>query len=184
MALRTMEGAAEVAFRDGIISADMLSEIAIVLNEGTRSRTTLAGTFTTPSGTLEESTATTTLYPPSWGWLGENIIRSRYNAPSGTQDEGNIIWNANNCSGVIDLGPLNIHFVCEDDDNKDVFFYNAQLQVNIAPTYNESDPLSVELVFHAQPDENGNVYRLGTGDLTHKSIWNPATEETEEVASS
>lgn len=178
-----MGGVAELAFRDFTIPSDVLSETTVELAEGTRERTTLAGVFTRPSGTLETGMASVTLYPPSWGWLGENIIRSRYNAPTAPQTEGNIIWNAQTCAGSYDVGPLNIHFVCDDNDNRDVFFYNAQLVINVNPTYNNSDDIQVEMTFQAQPDDEGNVYRLGTGDLTAESIWDAASEETVPVTS-
>lgn len=173
-----MEGSVEIAFRDFLIPAAILSEATPNLAEGTRSRDTMAGTFTSPSGTLDESTVEVMLFPPSWGWLGENIIRSRYNEPSGTQTEGNIVWNASTCSGTYDVGPVNFHYVCEPNDDNDIHLFNAKLQITVNPTFNVSDALSVTLTFHAQPDENGDVYRLGTGDLTEPSIYDVETEST------
>jgi hypothetical protein len=178
-----MGGSAELSFRDKLIPADVLSEISVELTEGTRERTTLAGTFTRPSGTSESAMATVTLYPPSWGWLGENLMQSRYNAPTAPQTEGNIVWNAQTCSGTYDIGPLDIHFVCDTNDNKDVQLVNAQMMVNINATYNNSDDISVELVFYGQPDEDGNVWRAGTGDLTAESIWDVDSETTVPVTS-
>jgi hypothetical protein len=179
----TMGGSAELAFRDKLVPADVLSEITVELTEGTRERTTLAGVFTRPSGTMDSAMATVTIFPPSWDWLGANIIESRYNAPTAPQTEGNIIWNAQTCSGTFDIGPLNIHFICDENDDRDIHFYNAQLVVNINSTYTNSDDLSVELTFHAQPDDDGNVWRLGTGDLTQESIYDVDTESTVPVTS-
>lgn len=172
-----MEGAAELAFRDAVIPSWALSEVSVTITEGTRERSTLAGTFTTPSGSLDEAMAEVTLFPPSWDWLGENLIRAHYTPGTGS-NKGSIVWNAQTCSGEVDLGPMNIHFVCDDTDDNDVFFYNARLLVSLNPTFNEDDAISVQLTFHAQPDEDGNVFRLGTGDVTQESVWNPETETT------
>lgn len=178
MANTTMSGPAELSFRNALIEASVLSEISVELTEGTRERTTLAGTFTLPAGTIDTATATVTLFPESWGWLGANLLRSRYSAPSAPQTEGNIIWNASTCAGSYDVGGLNIHFTCDDNDNRDIYFYNAALQVNVNPTYNNEDNLQVELTFFANPDDNGNVYRLGTGDLTAESYYDTTSEST------
>jgi hypothetical protein len=178
MANLTLGGPASLAFKDFEISSQYLGEVSVNLEDGERERTTLAGTFSANSGTIENAEATVTLFAPSMDWLGENLLRGRYNDGTPT---GNIVWNVNNCSS--DIGPMNIHFECEDNDANDVHFYNASLRANIEATYNESDFIEVELVFHANPDEDGNVARLGTGDLTQESEWDVETEETVAVTS-
>lgn len=170
-------GPASMAFRDFVIPAAILSEVATTLTEGVRERRTLAGTFKKGSGTLDTAEAKATLFVPSMDWLGKNILRSKYNAPTAPQTTGNIVWNSETCA-TLDVGPVNIHYDCEGNDNNDVFFYNAQLQVNLEMMFNATDDLSVGLTLFAQPDENGNVFRLGTGDLTQESIWDPTTETT------
>jgi hypothetical protein len=177
--MKVLGGPADLAFADFNIPAHLIGEVEVVLEEGERERTTLAGTFTTNAGTIAEATATATIHVPSMEWLGENILRGRFNEGTPT---GNIIWNAEEC-GQTDMGPMNVHFRCDTNDANDVHFYNASVRANINATYNDSDVIEVELVFHANPDTNGNVARLGTGDLTQESIYDVDTESTVPVTS-
>ena len=175
----TLSGPAEIAFRNFVIPSDVLSEVTVTITEGERERTTLAGTFRKPSGTLDEVQAVATLYVPSMDWLGKNILRSRYTASDGTPVQGGqVLFSTDTCSATVDAGPVNIHYVCEDTDNNDIHFYNAELRVNMEMTYNNEDDLTVELTFYGQPDANGNVVRLGTGDLTQLSDYDAATQTT------
>lgn len=183
MANQTLGGPAEIAFRDFVIPSSLLSEVVVTLTEGERERATLAGTFKKGSGTFEEAMATATLYLPSMDWLGKNILRSKYEEASDPSDPGRIVFNSDNCSATVDAGPVNIHYTCEGNDNNDVYFYNAILKINLEMTYNASDDLTVELTFNANPDENGDVARLGTGDLTQESIYDATTEQTIPVTS-
>lgn len=175
-------GPADISFRNFTIPASLLSEVTVTISEGERERTTLAGTFRKGSRTLDEVQATATLYVPSMDWLGENILRANYTAGE-TTNTGNVVFNSDACSATVDTGPVNIHYSCEDNDANDVHFYNAVLRVNMEMTYNAEDDLSVELTFYGNPDEDGNVVRLGTGDTTQESIWDVSSEETVPVTS-
>ena len=177
---KVLGGPADIAFRDFVIPAHLIGEVVATLEEGERERTTLAGTFTTNAGTISEASATATIHVPSMDWLGENILRGRYTDGTPT---GNVVWNAETCPDPGDVGPVNIHFRCDDNDADDVHFYNASLRLNMSATYNDSDVIEVELVFHANPDDDGNVARLGSGDLTQESVWDAETEETVAVGS-
>lgn len=170
-------GVVEVSFRDITIPAHLLGEPSVSIEEGTRERTTQTGVFRRGSGSLDTAEVTVPMYIPSWDWFGDNILRGRFNAGTG-ENAGNVIWNANTCSGTLDAGAVNFHYVCDSTDDNDVFFYNASLRVNINPTFATGEDLMVELTFHANPDEDGNVFRLGTGDLTQPSVWDAATEAT------
>ena len=174
-------GPAEVALNETFIPAQLLSEVTVEITEGTRERSTLGGTFTRPSGVVETAMATFTLYLPSMDFL-KNIFPSRYNAPEAPQITGNVIISSDTCISA-DAGPVNIHFSCEDTDANDVYFYNAQAALNFNPTYSSGDDLTVEVTLYAQPDEDGNIVRMGTGDLTEVSIYDPETEETVPVTS-
>lgn len=173
-------GVVEIAFRNFTIPAHLLGEPSISIEEGTRERTTQAGTFRRGSGTLDTAEITIPMYIPSWDWFGENIMRARYTAGTG-ENTGNVIWNANTCSGSVDAGKVNFHYVCDTNDNNDIFFYNASMRVNINPTFATGEDLMVELTFLANPDEDGNVYRLGTGDVTDESIYDVTTQTTIDV---
>lgn len=169
-------GPAEVAINGITIPASLLSEVSVELTEGTRERETLGGTFTKPSGVLETAQAMFTLYLPSMDYL-KNIFPDRYNAPSGEQTTGNVIFNSDTCVET-ETGPVNIHFTCEPLDNNDVHIYAGLAQLNFNPTYNASDDVTIEVTIFAQPDEDGNVARMGTGDLTSDSYYDDASGET------
>jgi hypothetical protein len=169
-------GPAEVAINNMTIPASLLSEVNVELTEGTRERTTLGGTFTKPSGVFETAQIRFTLYLPSMDYL-KNIFPGRYNAPSGTQDTGNVILNSDNCT-TTEAGPVNIHYTCETNDNNDVFIYSGLAQLNFNATYNATDDITVEVTILAQPDDDGNIVRIGTGNLTAESIYDAASETT------
>lgn len=169
-------GPAEVAINGITIPASLLSEVSVEFTEGTRERETLGGTFTKPSGILETAQAMFTLYLPSMDYL-KNIFPGRYNAPSGEQDTGNVIFNSDNCT-TTDAGPVNIHYTCEPLDNNDVHIYSGIAALNFNPTYTASDDVTIEVTIYAQPDEDGNVARMGTGDLTSDSYYDAATSAT------
>lgn len=170
-------GPAEVSLNGITIPASLLSEVSVEFTEGTRERETLGGTFTKPSGVLDTAQVTFTLYLPSMDYL-KNIFPERYNAPSGEQDTGNVIFNSDNCTTTT-AGPVNIHYTCEPLDNNDVFIYNGAAALNFNPTYNASDDLTIEVMIYAQPDDDGNIARMGTGDLVNDSFYNPTTSDTE-----
>jgi len=173
-------GKAEVAINNVIIPASVLSEIAVEFTEGTRERTTLGGKFTRPSGSLESAQARFTMFLPSMDYL-KNIFPDRYNAPTGNT-VGNIIINSDTCVETT-AGPVNIHYVCEDNDANDIYIYNGLALLNFNGTYTASDDLTVEVTIFAQPDGSGNVARLGTGDLTQESVYDEVTETTVPVTS-
>lgn len=170
-------GPAEVAINGITIPASLLSEVTVEFTEGTRERETLGGTFTKPSGILETAQAMFTLYLPSMDYL-KNIFPGRYNAPSGEQLTGNIVFNSDTCVET-DAGPVNIHYTCEPLDNNDVHIYSGLAALNFNPTYNASDDLTIEVTIYAQPDDDGNIGRMGTGNLTQDSIYDAESGETE-----
>jgi hypothetical protein len=176
MATSVLGGPAEVAINNVTIPASLLSEVTVEFSEGTRQRETLGGTFTKPSGVLETAQAMFTLYLPSMDYL-KNIFPERYNTPSGEQTTGNIVFNSDNCVETT-AGPVNIHYTCEPLDNNDVYIYSGLAQLNFNPTYNASDDVTIEVTIFAQPDDDGNVARFGTGDLTSDSYFDAITMDT------
>jgi hypothetical protein len=173
---QVLGGPAEVAINGITIPASLLSEVSVELTEGTRERDTLGGHFTKPSGVLDTAQATFTLYLPSMDYL-KNIFPDRYNAPSGEQDTGNIIFNSDTCV-TSEAGPVNIHYTCEPLDNNDVYIYSGLAMLNFNPTYNASDDLTIEVTIYAQPDDDGNVARMGTGNLSNDSYFDDTSMDT------
>jgi hypothetical protein len=182
MSPTVLGGPAEVAINGTTIPASLLSEVSVELTEGTRERTTLGGTFTKPSGVLETAQVMFTMYLPSMDYL-KNIFPGRYSAPTAPQTSGNVIFNSDNCT-TVEAGPVNIHYTCEDTDANDVHIYSGLAALNFNPTYNADDDVTIEVTIYAQPDDEGNVARMGTGDLTEPSIYDAETEETVPVGSS
>src|SRR5438552_19164380 len=105
-------GLAEIAINGIVVPATLLSEIAVELTEGMRTRDTLAGSFSRPSGTLDTATARFTLFLPSIDYL-KDIFPNRYNAPTAPQTAGNFIWDSASCVTTT-AGPVNIHYTCEE----------------------------------------------------------------------
>lgn len=176
-----LTGQAEVAINGVVIPPEMLSEVTVNIVEGKRERSTLGGKFTRPSGVLDTAEAGFTLYLPSMDYM-KNIFPGRYNAPSMPQTTGNIIFNTKNCVES-EAGPVNIHFTCFDNDNNDVFLYKAVALFNFNTKLNEKDDVAIEVMLFANPDDDGNVARLGTGDLTAESEFDPETGTTVPVTS-
>lgn len=175
-----MGGRASVAINNVEIPAFMLGEITPNFEEGTRSRTTLAGIVNRPSGVFDTAELTFTFFPNQWDDL-QYFFPEDYNAPSGEQPWGNVIFGAGTCTTKVAV-PVNVHYECEGTDDRDIYIYSALARLTFNPTMNESDDLSVTITLMAQPTANG-LLRLGTGDLTQPSIFNPTTETTVPVTS-
>lgn len=176
MATNVLGGAAEVSINSKTIPSTLLSEVTVEITEGTRERTTLGGKFSKPSGVLDTAQVSFTMYLPSMDYL-KNIFPSKYNAPTAPQTTGNVIIGSDSCA-TVDAGPVNIHYTCDATDDNDIHIFNGQAMLNFNPTFNDSDDLTIEVTVFAQPDEDGNVVRFGTGDLTAASVWDAATEAT------
>lgn len=176
----SMGGKASVAINHVEIPSFMLGEIVLNIEEGTRSSDRLSGTVNKPSGTFDNAEVTITYYPNRWADL-QYFFPDDYNAPSGTADWGNIIFGGGACSTKNPV-PVNIHYECEGTDDRDVYIPHALARVTLDSTYNQSDDLAVTITLMAQPGTQG-IVRLGTGDLTQPSKYDPTTETTVPVAS-
>ena len=174
-------GQAEVAINENLIPANLLSEVAVEFTEGTRETETLAGTFSQPTGMLETAQATFTMFLPSMDYLNVLFPDMYTNGTGPRVGEGNVVLSTGACIGTTNT-PVNIHYVCDgDNDKNDVFIYNGLVQLNLAMTYN-SDSLSVEVTVFAQPDENGDIARFGSGNLSSVSYFDHETMSTVAVS--
>lgn len=180
MSAYKFNGPISLAFRDFVVPKSMLGETELSLESTTRERTTQGGTFTEPTGTFETQEFSVTLFAPSLNWFIQNFLKT--GGEEGTEGQFNFVNNADECVPV-EVGPLNIHPHCETNDANDVHFYNAQMGWNVGATLSDSDPAEIELTFYANPDDDGNVWRLGTGDLTQESEWDADSQETVPVTS-
>ena len=173
-------GMADLAIGEATIPARYLGDISPNFEEGTRESTTLGGTRTTPSGMLDTSELTFTLFLPSMDYL-KNIWADIYNAPSGSQLTGNFVLGSGVCSTRTPV-PVNIHYTCDEDSSNDVHIYAGVVAFNFNPTYNDSDGLSVEVTVYAQPTDEGTVL-IGTGDLTEPVLWDAEAQDWVPVSS-
>lgn len=170
-----MAGKWEMSIGNVLIPAELLGELSITYEEGTSEADTQAGTIVTPSGKVDTAEATTTIFLPSFDYL-KNIYSDLYNDGTGTGNAGNVIFGSNTCQTQTPV-EVNIHPVCEVNDNNDIHF-SALIVHNFDLTLSTSDPVSVETTMYLQPTDTAGRLRVGTGDLTQESYWDVATQST------
>lgn len=176
MATQTiMAGKWEMSIGNVLIPAELLGELSVSYEEGTSEADTQAGTITTPNGKAETAEATTTIYLPSFDYL-KNIYADLYNTGTGTGNAGNVIFGSNSCQTQTPV-EVNIHPVCEGNDNNDIHF-SALIAHTFDLTLSTSDPVSIETTMYLQPTESNGRLRVGTGDLTQQSYWDVTTQTT------
>lgn len=171
-------GKVEVSFwKDGVgitVPPELLGTVTVNIEEGEVETNTQAHVWRQGNG-KHNATATVMMFLPSLGYLGK-ILRSKYNAASAPEDPGNLVVAAGTCSGQ-DTGVFHIHPICEDNDKNDVHFYEAEARPNSEIEYSEDgNAIGVELIFNGHPDEDGNIFRLGTGDLTQDVVYDAETD--------
>lgn len=168
-------GTYEVGIGDVLVPAELLGDITINYDEATTEANTQAGTRVMPLGKPATAEATLTLYLPSIDYL-QNLWSEAYNAPSGTQLTGNIIFGDGSCQTRSGL-PINIHNVCEKTDDNDIHIFAGIVKQTFNPTLSAGEVLQIETTIYMQPTQDGYI-RLGTGDLTATSHYDVASEST------
>lgn len=175
-----MGGKASVAINNVEIPSFMLGEITPNVAPELRTSERLSGTSTRPSGNLDNPSYDIVFFPNNWADLGF-FLPSDYNVPSGSQTLGNFILGGGTCVAQSPV-PVNIHYECEGTDDRDTYMAQALIAIELNQAYTGTDDMSV--LIHVYPQANaGGQIRLGTGDLTQPSIYNPITEETDPVTS-
>lgn len=159
-----------------LIPAQLLGDITPNYAEGTLEAETQAGTRRQPSGKADTAELTFTMYLPSLDYL-KVLWPEAYNEPTAAaQTTGNIIFGGNTCSTTSPL-PINIHPVCESDDNNDIHIFAGLVNQTFNPTLSTSDAVAIETTITMQPTNQG-YFRLGTGDLSQPSHWDVTTQTT------
>nr|DAP66741.1 MAG TPA: hypothetical protein [Caudoviricetes sp.]DAV82859.1 MAG TPA: hypothetical protein [Caudoviricetes sp.] len=166
----------EVALGDMLIPAEFLGDIKTKIAMKTVEKDTQAGTSKRRTNVVDTAEATFTLYLPSLDFLGK--IFPEYYARS-TAGGGAVTFGGKSVK-VAEM-PVNMHQKGAETDENDVHFFKASVNVDFELSQTTSDDPSVEITLNAQPTENGYV-RLGTGDLTKKSVYDVATQRTKAVA--
>lgn len=173
-------GKYELAIGATLIPASLLGDITPNYSEGMLEAQTQSGVRRIPSGKADTAELTFTLFLPSIDYL-KVLFNDMYNDPSGTQETGNIVFGSNSCSTVSPL-PVNIHPVCEEDDNNDIHIYAGLVSTTFNPTLSTSDAVSIDCTITMQPTANGYL-RLGTGDLAKPSYYDVASQSTKPLGS-
>ena len=184
MATQYMGGKVNVSLNGVTIPAQFISDegVTTTLTEGTREVTTMAGTFTQASGTYDEATVVFNVVLPSMNYM-KNIFPDLYTASTDRPTAaGQTVFGGDSCT-VRENTPLVVHYTCDPNSDNDVYVPNAALQATVELTQNASDPVTVAVTANAQPDDNGVIAILGTGDLTEPTLWNAATEAYEPIGS-
>lgn len=162
-----------------LIPGDLLGDIAVQYTEAVKERTTQLGTIRTPAGTVEEASMTFTLFLPNIDYL-KNIFPENYNEPTNTGANartGNLVFGGNSCQ-TYNTHIFNIHPTCEANDNND-WHFEGTVNRDFNPTLNGTDDVSIELTVNMSNSEAlGGMLRLGTGDLSQNSKWDPTTQAT------
>lgn len=170
-----MAGTYEMSIGDVLVPASLLGDLSPNYDEATAEANTQAGTRTIPLGKPATAELTFTLYLPSIDYL-KTLWEEAYNAPTSPQTTGNIIFGKGSCETRTPL-PINIHNVCEDTDDNDIYIYGAIIKQTFNPNLSAGEVASIECTAYMQPTENGYI-RLGTGNLTAPSHYDTATEST------
>lgn len=168
-------GTYEMSIGPVLIPAELLGDISPNYDEATADADTQAGTRTMPLGKPETAELTFTLYLPSLDYL-KTLWDEAYNAGTSPQETGNIIFGGSSCQSRTPL-PINIHPLCEDNDNNDIHIFAGIVKQTFNPTLSGSEVLNIESTIFMQPTSDGYI-RLGTGDLTQESHYDVATQAT------
>lgn len=168
-------GTYEMSIGDVLIPAELLGDISPNYDEATAEASTQAGTRVMPLGKPETAELTFTLYLPSIDYL-QTLWAEAYSAGTSPQDTGNIIFGGTTCQSRTGL-PINIHPLCEDNDDNDIHIFSGIVKQTFNPTLSGTEVLQIESTIFMQPTEDGYI-RLGTGDLTQESHYDVATQAT------
>lgn len=168
-------GTYEMSIGNVLIPAELLGDISPNYDEATVSSDTQAGTRTTPLGKPATAEMTFTLFLPNIDYL-KTLWDEAYNAGTNPQTTGNIIFGNGSCQSREAL-PINIHPVCDDNDDNDIHIFAGIVKQTFNPTLSGTEVLQVESTIFMQPTSDGYI-RLGTGDLAQESHWDVATQAT------
>lgn len=164
------------------IPAEMLADsIEVTGDEGITSNPTFAGTFTQPSGTYEEPQVSFTIV------MTPALLREIYpelSTPSIDRPTiaGQTVFGGQDCT-VREEAKLVIHWTCDGNSDNDWYFPAVLLSQNFSGTFSPNEVLTVPVIAHVQPDNNGVLAIIGTGSLTEETLFDVNTGEYEPVTS-
>lgn len=181
-----MGGKVDVSLNGVTLPAEYLSDegVTTTITEGTREVPTMAGTFSQPSGLLDEAMMAFVVTLPNMNYL-KNIFPDMYQASVDRPTvAGRVTFGGDSCN-VRANTPVVAHYTCDPNSDNDVYVPNGSVQASIELVQNANDPVTVSITVYAQPsdDHDGAQVLMGTGDLTEPTLWNPVTEVYDPIES-
>ena len=158
--------------------------VTTTITEGTRTITTMGGTFTVPSGTIDEASVVFSVVLPNMNYL-KNLFPDKYTASTDRPTvAGQTVFGGDDCVEQ-NTAKLVIHYTCDGNSDNDIYIPAALLAHNGTVTQNTDDPLTIEVTAYAQPSDeiNGGVAVYGTGDLTEPTLFSETTGDYEPIGS-
>lgn len=172
----------ELAVGKYVIPPELLGDLSPNYEEGDISAETQAGTISTPSGKPTTSEFTFTLFLPKknaprlLGYLWPEA----YEEAANEDLAGRITFGSKAC---MERTPqkMNIHSICSKNSDTDMYIPAGISKIKFNPTLSTGDAASFEVTVYMQPDENGDRFRFGAGDLTKETIYDPTTGTWKDV---
>lgn len=158
--------------------------VSVTLTPGTRTITSLNGTTTVPSGTIDEATFTLPLLLPNMRYLGEVFPNNFVASNDRPTVAGQTTIGGDDC-GTQESAKVVIHFVCDENSDDDIYIPEALITPDLSTTVNTTDGVVINVMGYAQPSTelNDGVARFGTGDLDEPTLFDENTGEYEPISS-
>lgn len=157
--------------------------VTVTMTPGTRAITSMNGTTTVPSGTIDEATLSFPLLLPSMNYLGQ-VFPGSYTASTDrpTVAGQTVVGGNDSCNNVTAIAV--VHFVCDDNSDNDIYIPELLISPDLSTVVNNTDGVSITVMGYAQPvaSLNGGVARYGTGDLTEPTLFDATTGTYEAIA--
>jgi len=158
--------------------------VSTTMTPGTRTITSLQGTTTVPSGTIDESTFSFPLLLPNMRFLGD-VFPGNFEASSDRPTvAGQTTVGGSDCASQVSAKVV-IHFICDENSDDDIYIPEALITPDLSTTVNTTDGVMITVMGYAQPSEelNDGVARYGTGDLDGPTLFDAETGEYEPIGS-
>lgn len=168
-----------------VVTPEFIGEdgVTVTMTPGTRTITSLNGTTTVPSGTIDEATFSFPLLLPSMRYLGD-VFPGNFTASTDRQTiSGQTVVGGQDCAASVSAKAV-IHFICDENSDNDIYIPVALVNPDLSTVINATDGVSVTVMGYAQPasELNGGVARYGTGDLTEPTLFDATSGTYEPIA--
>lgn len=158
--------------------------VTVTMTPGTRTITSLNGTTTVPSGTIDEATFSFPLLLPSMNFLGDVFPGSYTPSTDRPSVAGQTTVGGNDSCNEVSAKAV-IHFICDDNSDNDIYIPVALINPDLSTVINATDGVAITVMGYAQPatELNGGVARYGTGDLTEPTLFDATSGTYEPIGS-